>query len=197
MRETVEGLCREHEPEVIGLSVMTFQRRTAKRLIALLRASCPEAPIVVGGYDPSLAPEAWTDGSADVIVRGEGEIAFRELLRAFESSASLGTVPGITYRDGQTLPEDPRPARHRHRERRDSPSRTGRPRALRLHPPGPAGGRGRDLAWLHLRLQLLLDHRDARSQLPHLLLRPRASPTSRTRATTAPGPSSWWTTTSP
>jgi anaerobic magnesium-protoporphyrin IX monomethyl ester cyclase len=98
--ETVTALVREHKPEVVGLSVMTFQRRTAKRLIALLRRLCPEARIVAGGYDPSLAPEAWTDGSADVVVRGEGEITFRELLRALETGASLATVPGISYREG-------------------------------------------------------------------------------------------------
>jgi radical SAM superfamily enzyme YgiQ (UPF0313 family) len=98
--ETVRSLVREHSPDVVGLSVMTFQRRTAKRLIELLRSLLPEARIVVGGYDPSLALEAWTDGSADVIVRGEGEIAFRELLRAFEAGRSLATVPGITYRNG-------------------------------------------------------------------------------------------------
>jgi anaerobic magnesium-protoporphyrin IX monomethyl ester cyclase len=100
--ETVKALVREHSPEVIGLSVMTFQRRTAKRLIALLRDLCPDTRIVVGGYDPSLAPEAWTDGSADVIVRGEGEITFRDVIRVFESGASLATVSGITYRDGAT-----------------------------------------------------------------------------------------------
>ena len=60
---------------------MTFQRRTARKIIDLVRQRRPEARIVVGGYDPSLAPEAWTD-VADVIVRGEGEITFRELLRA-------------------------------------------------------------------------------------------------------------------
>ncbi len=97
--ETVTALVREHAPAVIGLSVMTFQRRTAKRLITLLRELRPGACIVVGGYDPSLAPEAWTDGSADVIVRGEGEITVRDLLRAKESGAPLATVPGLTYRD--------------------------------------------------------------------------------------------------
>ena len=109
--ETVTRLVHEHSPEVIGLSVMTFQRRTAKRLITLLRNLSPHARIVVGGYDPSLAPEAWTDGSADVIVRGEGEITFRKLLRALESGVALATVTGLTYRDAQAYVRTPdRPA---------------------------------------------------------------------------------------
>jgi hypothetical protein len=34
---TVERLMREFRPDVVGLSVMTFQRRTALRLVRLLR----------------------------------------------------------------------------------------------------------------------------------------------------------------
>src|SRR6186713_327015 len=52
--ETVTRLVREHTPDLVGLSVMTFQRRTALRLIALVRSLVPAARIVVGGYDPSL-----------------------------------------------------------------------------------------------------------------------------------------------
>ena len=38
VRETVERLVAEHEPDVVGLSVMTFQRKTAKTIIDLVRA---------------------------------------------------------------------------------------------------------------------------------------------------------------
>src|SRR5690348_230366 len=57
VRETIERLVREFEPDVVGLSVMTFQRPTAVKVIEFVRGLRPEARIVVGGYDPSLAPE--------------------------------------------------------------------------------------------------------------------------------------------
>ena len=50
----------------------------------------------------------------------------------------------------------------------------GRARARRLHAARPPGRRRRDLARLHVRLQLLLDHRDARPQLSRLSDRARA-----------------------
>ena len=56
---TVERLVRDSEPDVVGLSVMTFQRRTALRLVRVIRALEPGVVIVAGGYDPSLAPEAY------------------------------------------------------------------------------------------------------------------------------------------
>jgi radical SAM superfamily enzyme YgiQ (UPF0313 family) len=87
---------------VVGLSVMTFQRRTALKLIGLVRALRPGARVVVGGYDPSLAPEAWTDAAlgVDAIVRGEGDVTFRHLLRAFERNDAPAAVDGVWYRDG-------------------------------------------------------------------------------------------------
>ena len=95
---TVDRLVAEHEPDVVGLSVMTFQRRTALKLIARIREQRPAARIVVGGYDPSLASTAY-EGVADFVVRGEGEITFRELLRALESQTSVCGIAGLGYRD--------------------------------------------------------------------------------------------------
>ena len=55
VRETVTRLVHDLNPQIVGLSIMTFQRRTAERIIELLRALKPDVKIVVGGYDPSLA----------------------------------------------------------------------------------------------------------------------------------------------
>src|SRR6516225_6546153 len=110
VRETVERLMADHEPDVVGLSVMTFQRKTAKGIIDLVRALRPSARVVVGGYDPSLAPEAYTedpDGGADFIVRGEGEITFRELLRALEAQRRYDHIAGLSYRSADGFRHNP------------------------------------------------------------------------------------------
>src|ERR671927_31554 len=52
--ETVTRLVRDQDPDVVGLSVMTFQRRTALAIVQLIRAMKPGVRIVAGGYDPSL-----------------------------------------------------------------------------------------------------------------------------------------------
>ncbi len=102
VRATVEQLVREWQPDLVGLSVMTFQRGTALRIIRLVRALRPGVRCVVGGYDPSLAPEAYTDpaGGVDFIVRGEGELTFRALLRALERGYGLEDVAGLSWRAG-------------------------------------------------------------------------------------------------
>jgi radical SAM superfamily enzyme YgiQ (UPF0313 family) len=100
VRETVTRLVREIDPDLVGLSVMTFQRRTAERIITLIRLLKPNVKIIVGGYDPSLASEAYLSLPVDYIVRGEGEITLRELTRALENGGGLHFIPGLSHRCG-------------------------------------------------------------------------------------------------
>src|SRR5919109_896665 len=69
VRQTVERLVRELAPDVVGLSVMTFQRRTAHKLIDLVRQLRPAVQVVVGGYDPSLAPDGCSRDTAPWVAR--------------------------------------------------------------------------------------------------------------------------------
>jgi radical SAM superfamily enzyme YgiQ (UPF0313 family) len=99
---TVRRLLDDVRPDVVGLSIMTFQRHTARGIAALVRRVRPKATIVVGGYDPSLAPDVYEDPAwgADVIVRGEGDLTFRDLVRALETAAPLDGVTGLSFRAG-------------------------------------------------------------------------------------------------
>jgi radical SAM superfamily enzyme YgiQ (UPF0313 family) len=107
VRNTVTRLVREFDPDVVGLSVMTFQRRTAGRIINLVRALKPRVKVVVGGYDPSLASEAYEGMDVDFIVRGEGEVTFANFcvrwnrVEISTGSAAFRTVPAI---GGSTTP---------------------------------------------------------------------------------------------
>ena len=113
VRETVIKLVRELDPEVVGLSIMTFQRRTAGRIIDLVRGLRPGVKIVVGGYDPSLAPEAYEDIGVDYLVRSEGEVTFRELLRALEQGCGFERIGGLSYRNGENWVHNPGRPPHR------------------------------------------------------------------------------------
>ena len=110
VRTTVERLICELQPDVVGLSVMTFQRHTARKIIKLVRSLRPAARVVVGGYDPSLATEAYTDLSGhavDFIVRGDGEVTLRELLRAMEDETGFDHIKGLTWRSGRRFFQNP------------------------------------------------------------------------------------------
>ena len=113
VRETVTRLVRDLDPEVVGLSIMTFQRRTAAGIMDLVRSLKPAAKIVVGGYDPSLAPEAYETMSVDYLIRGEGEVTFRELLRAIERGTGFEDISGLTFRTANGSVHNPVRPPHR------------------------------------------------------------------------------------
>ncbi len=97
--ETIEPLIREFQPDLVGLSVMTFQRATSLEIARLVHARRSQTRIVVGGYDPSLAPEAYEGCQhVDFLVRGEGEHTLSELLRSLEGNGALNAVAGLSYR---------------------------------------------------------------------------------------------------
>jgi anaerobic magnesium-protoporphyrin IX monomethyl ester cyclase len=104
VRATVERLIAEHRPDVVGLSVMTFQRKTAIALARHIKTLLPSVRIVAGGYDASLAPDAYENASdIDFLVRGEGEVTFNELLAAIETNGSYQSIPGLAFRNPERL----------------------------------------------------------------------------------------------
>src|SRR5688572_4116606 len=100
VQSTLTRWMGELQPALVGLSVMTFQRATARRIISLVKSINPKTKVVVGGYDPSLAPDAWTHPAlgVDFIVCGEGDLTFRELVRALDDKRSLAGVDGLWFR---------------------------------------------------------------------------------------------------
>jgi radical SAM superfamily enzyme YgiQ (UPF0313 family) len=103
VRSTVERLVRERKPDVVGLSVMTFQRATAFKIARLVKALRPATRVVAGGYDPSLAPEAYDQAvEVDFLVRGEGEQPLCDLLRALEQGRGVQTIAGLSHRASAT-----------------------------------------------------------------------------------------------
>lgn len=101
---------REINRDVLERSMMTFQRRTAGKIIDLVRSLSHDVRIVVGGHDSGLATEAYTDISwneVDFIVRGEGETTFRKLLRVIAHQSGYERILGLSYRRGDRFVHNP------------------------------------------------------------------------------------------
>jgi radical SAM superfamily enzyme YgiQ (UPF0313 family) len=60
----------------------------------------PEIPVVWGGWHPSLFPEqTLQEKSIDIVVKGQGEITFKELLERIDNKTSLEDLKGISYKN--------------------------------------------------------------------------------------------------
>src|SRR5262249_33189984 len=90
------------DSRVIGMTCMfsTLWPLT-NRLAHSLREKFPEALLVLGGEHGTAVPEHVLGTSPfDVVVLGEGEETFIDLLRAQQDGRPLGEVKGIAFRRG-------------------------------------------------------------------------------------------------
>ncbi len=95
---------RDFAPHVVGTTSMTTDAYQAKAVLRMARALCPEALTVVGGHHPTLCPAEFDEHYIDVIVQGEGELTFRELLDRWDTQRLSGDrtfpdVRGLRYLD--------------------------------------------------------------------------------------------------
>ncbi|MBA4372539.1 MAG: hypothetical protein C0402_06710 [Thermodesulfovibrio sp.] len=87
------------KPRIIGLSVLTLNCGRAYELAGMIKAVDPEVLIVFGGIHPTVMPEeVLGNNNVDVVVRGEGEETFKELVHLVIAGKDFSTIPGISCR---------------------------------------------------------------------------------------------------
>ena len=115
LTESQIGELIDPDTKVIGLSLMFSGNWLHNRvLIDYLGKRFTEATIVAGGEHLTAAPEFCIQQTKHlkICVRGEGEEAIVEVVKAIESKSDLASVQGIVYRD-----EDDQPVRTEPRKR--------------------------------------------------------------------------------
>ncbi|MBX3131180.1 MAG: radical SAM protein [Polyangiaceae bacterium] len=105
----IEAVARELDAEVFGFSCWTANRRGVALMAALVRRLHPSATIVVGGpHATPLAREMLEHHAAiDVVVCGEGEATFGELVGRVERGESLEGLAGAWVRTPEGASEGP------------------------------------------------------------------------------------------
>ena len=101
-------------PDVYGISFSSKTFRLAQRTIGAVKDRFPNLLVVCGGSHATAMPEqVLRDTVADIIVIGEGEETFSDLLRASRSRMDFADVQGIAFRkDGDVRRSTPRPLIH-------------------------------------------------------------------------------------
>lgn len=85
--------------DVIGInSNFTHSRRIVADFIRFCAEQNPRAVIVLGGTDATVAPEFHIECGAHVVVRGEGELCFADLLTCIDKGLEFDDVPNIVFR---------------------------------------------------------------------------------------------------
>jgi radical SAM superfamily enzyme YgiQ (UPF0313 family) len=112
VRQVLYYLSRER-PDIVGFSSYCWNMDKVLELSRLVKQLNPHTKIVLGG--PEVGPIAhkcmMENPAVDVVVMGEGEVTFQELLRSYlDQGKPMASVKGITYRqDGKILSTEQRP----------------------------------------------------------------------------------------
>jgi len=103
----------EFRPDVAGVTSEVVHVDTAKAALSRIRATAPDCLTVVGGHHPTIWPQDFLDPAIDIVVRGEGVEAFREICVARATGADdFSHIRGLMIRKGARLaptPVRPRP----------------------------------------------------------------------------------------
>ncbi|CAC11633.1 P-methyltransferase related protein [Thermoplasma acidophilum] len=87
-------------PDVIGITLHAtaahaFSQDLAKRIKAIYNPL-----IVAGGHQATFVPGELLDNGFDIIVLGEGDEAFRDVLEHYRDNADFSDIPGIIFKSG-------------------------------------------------------------------------------------------------
>ncbi len=113
MDKHIYEACARHilqfEPDLAAFSVQCTTYPPAVRIAGELKKLNPALKIVFGGHNASCVDELTLSrfDFIDAIVRGEGEITFPELVRAFEGQLPLASIDGITFRTLDRIVRNP------------------------------------------------------------------------------------------
>lgn len=97
------------EPAVIGFSCYVWNYEFNKKIASMVKEKYPECKIIFGGHhvrDGHSQLEKYS--FIDVLIHGEGEEAFRDVLLCFTGEKDLREVRNISYRDGDSLVDTPK-----------------------------------------------------------------------------------------
>ncbi len=95
---------RKINPDLIGLSAMSWQYDTCIKIITLIKEDIlPDVKIAIGGYHATLLYEEICNSPEakyiDYVIRGEGEVAFNELVKALENGNDFSHIAGVSYKE--------------------------------------------------------------------------------------------------
>ena len=97
------------QPQFVLFSVYVWNFLKYQKLAAAIKKQLPDSVIILGG--PEVAEDTRQilreNPAFDIIVRGEGEHVFAELVRVFLEGGDPGSVNGITYRKGDEIIRTP------------------------------------------------------------------------------------------
>ncbi len=122
----LERRLAERKPDIVGVTGTTWTRYEQFRTARASKRALPDVPVVLGGPHVTFTARQMLERipEVDFVVKGEGEVAFRQLVASLGDPAAIDAVPQLACRRGRDVVETseaafiddldalPEPARH-------------------------------------------------------------------------------------
>lgn len=107
--DDVRKRIKKFDPDVVGITATTSMIPDAYKVAEIAKEINENVKVVIGGPHVTFLPDRTMEEckSIDFIVRGEGEITFRELIRAIEKGKDFKAIKGLSFRNGKTIINNP------------------------------------------------------------------------------------------
>jgi radical SAM superfamily enzyme YgiQ (UPF0313 family) len=105
----IYGDCAERvlrkAPDLVGFSAQCTTYPAVIQIAKKIKIKRPDVKIVIGGHNASFVDRLTLEKvpAIDVVVRGEGERTFKELVSAYDAGRDEEGLLGITYRRGPNI----------------------------------------------------------------------------------------------
>jgi len=97
--DTVLSITKEFNPDVIGITCWTIDRKMVWELCSEIKKKLPNKFLILGGPHATVFPEhIFLKTHASAVALGEGEETIVELLEALSKNRSIDNVPGLALR---------------------------------------------------------------------------------------------------
>lgn len=111
-RKEIEKRIKDYSPQIAAITCQsTLHAQDAHQTAKIVKEIDKNILVVMGGAHPSAAPEeVLKDENIDIVVKGEGEVTFLEIVKNFQEKKPLDKILGtFTRKQGNIVENPPRP----------------------------------------------------------------------------------------
>ncbi len=90
---------------VATTGILGYMVNDGYQAMGKVKAKFPDLPAVIGGWFASVRPDLQLEtGYYEAVILGQGELTFRDVVRAIDAGEPLDTIPGLALmRDGEVI----------------------------------------------------------------------------------------------
>ena len=95
IEKDLDHVLEDFQPEIVGITAYTLHVNIVKNLFEQIKAWHTDTLTVVGGHHATVVPEDFITPTIDLIVVGEGVLAFQEIVNRYEKQELFDGIPGV------------------------------------------------------------------------------------------------------